>query len=349
MRRPSVIIDSDIPYINGVMEPWADVRYVKGEEIRSYVMTPGNSADALIIRTRTKCDSEMLRSSDIKFIASATIGSDHVDTAHCREHGIEFINAPGSNSGAVMQYVFTALYAFAKFNKVSLNSKTLGVVGVGNVGSKVADLGRYLGFKVLENDPPREMREGGGDFVSLDELLQESDIVTMHIPLDEGNFQFASEAFFKKIKKGAIFINTSRGEVVDEAALLCNRKNLGGLILDVWSNEPDINLQLLGVTDMATPHIAGYSRQGKINATMAVVRAFGKYYGIKELMQFDLYKGNECAPIAIDLNGDSQEAVCDLLNSIFPITELDMALRSDPHSFEQLRNTYNYRNEFKYI
>ena len=344
-----MIIDSDIPYINGVIEPWADVRYIKGEEIRSYVMNHESRADAIIIRTRTKCDAKMLEASDIKFIASATIGSDHVDTAYCREHGIEFVNALGSNSGAVMQYVFTALYAFAKFNKVSLNSKTLGVVGVGNVGSKVADLGRYLGFKVLENDPPRVMREGWGGFVSLDELLQKSDIVTVHIPLDEGNFHFASEEFFEKIKEGTIFINTSRGEVVDEEVLLRNRKNLGGLILDVWSNEPHINLQLLGVTDMATPHIAGYSRQGKINATMAVVRAFGRYYGIKELMQFDLYKGGECAPEIFDLKRDSQEAVCNPLNLIFPIMELDRTLRSDPYSFEQLRNGYNYRNEFKYI
>lgn len=348
-NRPNVVIDADIPYIKGVFEPWADISYMNGADIREYVIRDGAGVDALIIRTRTKCDSEMLSASGIKFIASATIGSDHVDTEYCAEHDIKFVNAPGSNSGAVMQYVFTALYYHAAMKNIEIEDSKLGVIGVGNIGRKVAATGKFLCFDVLQNDPPRALREGDSGFVPIDRLLCESDIVTLHIPLNEDNYHFAGNDFFSKMKDGAIFINTSRGEVVDEEALLSHAGRLGGIILDVWENEPDINRRVLDISNVATPHIAGYSLQGKMNATMAVVKAFAHYYDIPSLLSFDLYKEiEESTPFGLSywVKFMFDEEICDLLTAIFPIYEENEKLREHPDMFEDIRKSYKYRSEF---
>lgn len=348
-ERLLVVIDRDIPYIEGVLEPWVDTLYMKGAEIRERVLDSSVSPDALIIRTRTRCDAEMLSASKIKFIASATIGNDHVDLDYCSSHGIEFVNAPGSNSGAVMQYVFTALYYLGRMKNLKLEGKKLGVIGVGSVGSRVVRLGKYLGFDLLKNDPPRALKEGDDGFVSLDELLRESDIVTIHIPLSADNYHFANSDFFSRMKDGAIFINTSRGEVVDEKALLSHAERLGGIILDVWENEPDINRDLLEIADIATPHIAGYSLQGKINSTTAVVKAFAHHFNIPELMEFDLYKGIEGSmPIERLYLAKLmfEDEICDELTTLYPIYEDDEKLREHPEKFEELRSSYKYRKEF---
>ena len=259
-----IVADTNIPFLKGVLEPYAEVLYADGRSIDRALI---QDADALIIRTRTKCNEETLSGSRVQMIASATIGTDHIDIDWCNAHGIEVQNAEGCNAGGVADYVFSALYGIASRRAIRLEGSVIGIIGVGNVGKKVEQMARSLGFKVLLNDPPRAAREGSKAFVSLDELLQKANIVTLHVPLDDTTRAMAGEDFFEKMLPGTIFINASRGEVVDEHALLHYRPKLGALVLDTWCNEPSPDSKLIEICDIATPHIAGYSYQGKQSRT----------------------------------------------------------------------------------
>ena len=283
MIEMKIVADTNIPFLKGVMEPYAQVLYLDAKDIDRQVLM---DADALIIRTRTKCNREMLEGTMVKMIASATIGTDHIDLAWCKENGIEVQNAEGCNAGGVADYVFSALYGVASRRAIKLDDAVIGIIGVGNVGKKVEQMARSLGFKVLLNDPPRAQAEGQESFVSLDELLTRSTIVTLHVPLDDTTREMANDAFFEKMRPGAIFINASRGEVVDETALLRSRPKLGALILDTWCNEPTPNPILIEACDVATPHIAGYSYQGKQNGTAMAVQAVARHFGIEPLYNF---------------------------------------------------------------
>ena len=249
-----IVADRYIPFLEGVFEPYAQVVYKPGTEIcREDCL----DADVLITRTRTKCNAELLEGTTVKMISTATIGTDHIDLPWCAEHGIEVYNAAGCNAGGVMDYVFSALYGVAARKKIPLQNAKLGIVGVGHVGRKVERAGRKLGFQILRCDPPRAEKEGPEDFYTLDELLAEAQIVTIHVPLDETTRGMCNDEFFSKIQPGAIFINAARGEIVDEAALLRARPKLGALVIDTWCNEPDVDQRLLIECDVATPHIAG--------------------------------------------------------------------------------------------
>ena len=278
-----IVADTNIPFLKGVLEPFAEVVYLDGRAIDRAAMS---DADAIIIRTRTRCNAETLAGTRVKMIASATIGTDHIDLPWCAAHGIEVCNAEGCNAGGVADYVFSALYGTASRHSIKLDGATIGIVGVGHVGKIVEQMARSLGFRVLLNDPPRAAREGDAAFVDLDTLLEQSQVITLHVPLDSTTRGMASEAFFEKMQPGAIFINAARGEVVDESALLHARPKLGALILDTWCNEPDVNPNLIEVCDIATPHIAGYSYQGKQNGTAMAVQALARHFGIEALKDF---------------------------------------------------------------
>ncbi len=361
MKLPimKIVIDKDIPFIKGVFEPFAEVVYMKGADIDAGVV---KDAQAIIVRTRTRCGRELLEGSSVKIIASATIGKDHVDMDYCNANGIKFTNAAGCNAGGVMQYVFTALYALGNEKGISFpvsggKRKVLGVIGVGNVGSKVAELGEYLGFEVLRNDPPKEREqtlafnngylppEDFKDYYSLEYLLGHSDIITLHVCLDETTRGMADGEFFSKAGNGVIFINTSRGEVVDETALLGCVNKPGGLILDVWNNEPDINRELLASADISTPHIAGYSYEGKLNGTGMVVQSVADFFGIEQLKKFTVIP---CTPNVnhISLKELPQNKIYEILNNIFPIFEQSRILKNAPVDFEEIRSNYKYRREF---
>ena len=319
MSRGIVVVDRNIPFLDGVLEPWFEVRWRAGRDIGPDDV---RDATALLIRTRTRCNAALLDGSAVRFIATATIGTDHIDTAYCAAHGIAVASAPGCNAAAVAQYVRVALHALA----LDRPGATLGVVGVGHVGSLVAEAGRRAGMKVLLNDPPREAVEGPAGFTPLPELLAVSDVVTLHIPLWHENRDFADAAFFAAMKPGASLINASRGEVLDEAALLAARPRLDKVVIDVWKNEPAINPQLLAAADIATPHIAGYSLQGKANATTAVVRALAAHFDIAPLHTFTV-TGLFLPQTPYDIWSD------------------DKALRTTPTSFESLRSNYPYRHD----
>lgn len=339
-----IVADKNIPFLKGVFEPFAEVVYIEGRGITREDMA---DADALIIRTRTRCNRETLEGSRVKAIASATIGTDHIDETWCREAGISVYNAEGCNAGGVMDYVFSAMYGVASRHSIKLTGATIGIVGVGNVGRKVEDGGRKLGFNVLRCDPPRAAAEGPEGFCSLDELLALSDIVTLHTPLDETTRSMADAAFFEKIRPGTIFINASRGEVVDEAALLHARPKLGGLVLDTWCNEPNVSRTLIDACDIATPHIAGYSYQGKQKGTAVAVQAIARHFGIEALYAYYPETESESLrAVGIDVIGKTQGEIAAILQYNYPVFTDDFIFRTDPDRFEQIRSEYHYRREF---
>ena len=361
-----ILIDKDIPFIKGVFEPYADVLYLSGKEFE-----PANvkDADALVIRTRTKCNAGLLEGSAVKFIATATIGMDHIDLEYCSRAGIAVANAAGCNAGGVMQYVFTSLYALAckkgivlpdGFSSSSGKKLTLGVIGVGNVGSRVANMGEYMGFEVLRCDPAKERAQtlafNNGymklnefkDYYSLDYLLENSDIVTMHTDLNPTSRGMAGEEFFSKMKEGAIFINSSRGEAVVDEALIGSIGKIKGVILDVWNGEPSLNLQLMELADIATPHIAGYSFEGKVNGTVMAVKAVAEHFGIEQLKDFKIVP-EERNNNFFCKNELSQNQISEYFQNIFPIFEHCAELKQNPQNFELLRSNFKYRREFYVI
>lgn len=341
--RIKITADRNIPFLEGIFEPYADIQYIDGKDIRHEDIIDSN---ALIIRTRTRCDRNLLEGTKVSIIATATIGTDHIDLEWCRENGIRVVNAQGCNAGGVMQYVFSALYGTASRKGIKLDGATIGIIGVGNVGKKVEHTARRLGFKVLLCDPPRAEKEGPQGFVSLEELLENSNVVTLHTPLDETTKGMAGAEFFARMKQGAFFINASRGEVVDEQALIEARPKLGPVIIDTWNNEPDINRELLDLTDIATPHIAGYSFQGKQNGTASAVRAVARYFGIIGLFHFfptcDL---PEHQPIKLQLAGKTQGEITAVFQYNYPIFTDDFMFRMNPANFEKMRSEYQYRRE----
>lgn len=251
-----VIVDNKIPFIKEAIEKIADsVIYTPGRDFTPELV---KDADALIIRTRTRCNKELLEGSKVRFIATATIGFDHIDTEYCREAGIAWTNAPGCNSASVAQYVQSALLLLQQLKGVQLSELTLGIIGVGNVGSKIAQVGQELGMRVLKNDLPRQDKEGESDFSSLQALAAECDILTFHVPLyKEGpykTFHLADHTFFRSLKRCPVIINTSRGEVIETNALLNALEDglISDAIIDVWENEPDINLTLLNRVFLGT-------------------------------------------------------------------------------------------------
>ncbi len=346
-----IIADDKIPFLAGALEPFADVSYLPGKDItRSAV----RDADALIVRTRTRCDENLLRDTKVRFIATATIGFDHVDTGYCERNGIVWTNAPGCNSSSVQQYVASALITLSRMNAFDLKNRTLGVIGVGHVGSKIVRLAEQLEIYVYLNDPPRERKEGSCQFISLDGILRECDIITLHVPLNmEGidrTYHMVDSLFFSKLNKGTIIINSSRGEVVDSAALKDAVQSglLEAVVMDVWEDEPSIDIDLLRLADIATPHIAGYSADGKANGTMMSVRALSSFFdlGIDNWIPSGIPEPSE-NKISVNCRGKSDDIIVqEAIMATYRILEDDTRLRESVSSFERLRGEYPLRREF---
>lgn len=336
-----IIIDNKIPYIKEAVEKIADeVVYAPGKDFTPELV---KDADALIIRTRTHCNRELLEGSKVKFIATATIGFDHINTAYCRQAGVEWANAPGCNSASVAQYIQSSLILFQQSRSISLEKMTIGIVGVGNVGSKVAEVCRKFGMRVLLNDLPREEKEGSASFVSLKTIAQECDIITFHVPLyKEGKYKtlhLADEAFFRSLKRKPVIMNTSRGEVIETQALwgAITSGLIADAVIDVWEHEPEIDLPLLKKVFIGTPHIAGYSADGKTNATRMALDALCKHFNIKAK-----YEITPPAPDNPVIEASTYENA--LLKIYNPARDSD-ALKANPEQFEQLRGDYPLRRE----
>ena len=353
MRRLKIIADDKIPFLKGVMEPYVDIIYLSGAKTTADDV---KDADAIFTRTRTKCNESMLKGSSVKLIATATIGYDHIDTDYCDASGIRWLNAPGCNSWSVQQYITTAIATLACKRNLKLSELTLGVIGIGNVGSKVARAAEALGMRVLLNDPPRADKEGATAFTDLDTLLSESDIVTCHTPLTKDapypTYHLASDDFFGKMKNGAVFINTSRGEVTDTEALKrAIKTKLSDYILDVWEGEPVLDASLLEGAFIGTPHIAGYSSDGKANGTAACVHEFCSFFGLDILKNW--YPESIPPPpvpttFSLDGAGKSDEQIIyEAVTHTYPILEDSARLKNSMSTFEEQRGGYWIRREFK--
>ena len=335
-----VIVDDKIPYIREALAAMdVEVCYVPGTAFTPAIV---KDADALIIRTRTQCDESLLASSRVQFIATATIGYDHIDTAYCAAHGIRWTNAPGCNAASVRQYVQSVLLLLQLEYGLTLSNATLGIVGVGHVGSLVTEMARSWGMRVLCCDPPRAER-GEQGFVSLETIAQEADVITLHTPLVRNGkyptFHLADEKFFASLQRKPYFINSSRGETTDTQALLkaLDEGNISQCCIDVWEHEPHINQELLERCHIGTPHIAGYSCNGKANATRMSLAALAAHFGLADIP--DVQAPSPKQPIICASN--LAEALLQIYN---PHTDSE-ALKSRPQFFEQLRGNYPIRHE----
>ena len=321
-----VVIDHKIPYIREAVGSIADeVIYLPGD---AFTKEAVKDADALIVRTRTRCNRELLEGSRVKFIATATIGYDHIDVEYCREAGITWTNCPGCNAGSVEQYVREVLLLLERKKGLDLKRSTLGVVGVGHVGSRVARMAESLGMRVLLNDPPRADK-GETGFVDLDTIADECDVITFHTPLNrEGiyrTFHLADEDFLFNLKRTPFVINSSRGEVVDTASLLAALAagRVKEAAIDTWEYEPHISKELMSVAFLATPHIAGYSADGKANATRMSLEALCRFFGIEAEFSILPPEGP---------------------NDYDPTRDSDW-LKASPEKFEWFRGNYPIRRE----
>lgn len=336
-----ITIDNAIPFIAGVFEPYAEVQYLAGERFDAESV---RDSDALIVRTRTKCNAALLDGSRVRLIATATIGYDHIDLDYCRARDIEVATAAGCNSRGVLQWIAAALKSAIVHNGSQPSDHRLGIVGVGNIGRLVEEYGRRWGFDVVCCDPPRARVEGG-DFHSIDEVAASCDIITFHVPLirtgEDCTLHLANEQFFSQLQPNAVILNASRGDVVDNAVL--SRAIAEGrcaAYLDVWENEPQINRTLLAQVVAATPHIAGYSAQGKANATAMSVQSVARKFSLP-LLDFYPAEVKRVAPQTIEWAD-----MCATIDRYCDLATESRALREHPDRFEQLRNEYRYREEY---
>ena len=345
------VIDDKIPYIKGALEPFGEVIYLSGPKTTPEVV---KNADAIVTRTRTICNEQLLTGSSVKFIATATIGYDHIDTDYCAKAGIQWTNAPGCNSKSVEQYIASALFVLAERKGFELKGKTIGVVGVGQVGSKVARVCELFGMQVLLNDPPRARAEGQEKFCSLEEIQLKADIITLHVPLnmqgEDATYHLAGESFFKALKRAPIVINSCRGEVLDtlSAKKALRQGQISALVIDCWENEPDIDLELLKMTDLATPHIAGYSKDGKVNGTSMSIQAISRYFGLG-IDNWQAQGVELPAQTVIEIDGthlSKEEILAKAILYTYDIRTDDDALRKSPDAFEKLRGDYPLRREY---
>ena len=332
-----VVVDSHIPHIRGLIEPFARVDYL---ELGDFSREAVRDADALIVRTRTRCNASLLDGSRVRFIGSATIGTDHIDLDYCADHNITVRNAPGCNAPAVAQWVFAAIAAWMRQRGiVSPDSLTLGVVGVGHIGSIVARWARQLGFTVLLNDPPRENRDGSFEdiFSPIEELQRHCDIITFHTPLTRGGqwptWLLCDQRFLDGLDRCRLLLNAARGPIADNAALL---EWHGDIALDCWENEPGISHELLEKAIVATPHIAGYSAEGKQRGTAMMLEALNEFYG------WDIPVPTIEAPAT-----GAPDVTLEGIAASYDIMADTAALKADAAAFESLRNTYRHRREYR--
>ncbi|MCD4664142.1 MAG: 4-phosphoerythronate dehydrogenase [Bacteroidales bacterium] len=344
-----IVADDRIPFLKGVFEPFANIIYIAGDRITNADLI---NTDALVTRSVTQCNAGLLEGSSVKLIATATIGDDHIDKEFCKKNKIEWVSAKGCNARAVVQYVTAALLSIAEKKNLDLKQLTIGIIGVGNIGSKIKNTAELLGIRVLLNDPPRAEKEGNENFAELDTLLESADVITLHVPLATGGkhptYHLADEHFFLKFDKPVIFVNTSRGEVVDTTALknAINRGSVDSSIIDVWESEPKVDLNLIKLADITTPHIAGYSLEGKATATLMVVNAISDFFGFgikawyPELSEIKSIIELNCTGL------NYQEVLLKAVKQTYNIWEDDEKFRLSPLSFNDLRNNYKFRREF---
>jgi len=356
-----IVADQNIPFVKECFSSIGDVQIYPGRQLTAAQVS---DADILLVRSVTKVDASLLAGSRVRFVATATIGFEHIDTAYLAARGIGFASAPGSNANSVAEYIVAALLALGKKYKFSLAGKSIGVVGVGNVGSRVARKCAAMGMTVVLNDPPLARKTGDARYRPLAELYG-CDFVTFHTPLTKNGadktYHLADAAFFSSLRRGAFFLNTSRGAVHDTTALkqAMAAGTLGGVVLDVWENEPNIDPDLLRKVDLSTPHIAGYSFDGKVAGLLMIYRAACAYFGLTPThTEADFLPAPKVPHIRItadQLAAGLERVVHDTVQQVYVINRDDFNTReilTVPEAqrgafFDKLRKDYPERREFQ--
>ncbi|MDH5574598.1 MAG: 4-phosphoerythronate dehydrogenase [Nitrospirota bacterium] len=282
MNKPiNMVAGENIPYVKEAFSSLGNLTFLPGRSITSANLKDTN---ILLIRSITRVDESLLKGSPVEFVGSASAGVDHIDEVYLKARNIGFASAAGSNANSVAEYVIASLLTLGKQHHFSLSGKTIGIVGVGNIGKLVKSKAEALGMRPVLNDPPlAETRQI--DHRSLEETLG-CDVVTLHTPFTTGGpyptYHLLNAQTFKWLKPSTIFINAARGEVVETQALLdaITQKRIGPTVIDVWEDEPDINWNLFQTVTLGTPHIAGHSLDGKANGTFMIYAALCKHLGI---------------------------------------------------------------------
>ncbi len=341
-----------MPYAQQLFSKLGKVTAVPGRPVPEGELL---DADALMVRSITKVNSALLSHTPVKFVGTATAGFDHVDTAWLNQAKIAFSSAPGCNAIAVVEYVFSALLMLAERDHFDLRDKTVGIIGVGNVGGRLANRLAAWGVKTLLCDPPRAQAEGQGEFLPLETVLAEADVLTFHTPLNmdgaDKTYHLMDTQRLAELRDGTILINASRGEVVDNQALLSLLKQGKSLsvVLDVWEPEPDLDIELLQWVDIGTPHIAGYTLEGKARGTTQVYEAYCQFLGKPDNIALSsLLPTPEIS--ALTFQGKlSQSQLKRLVHLVYDVRRDDAALRevaAIPGEFDKLRKHYQERREW---
>ena len=314
-----IIIDKGIPFLDGVFGSDIEVLHLAPEDITADVV---READALFVRTRTRINKELLAGSKVRFVATATIGFDHIDQDYCRESGIHWVSCPGCNAQAVCDYVEEAISSI----KSEESALTIGIIGYGHVGKLVAQMANRNGYRVLLSDLPL------GIGMSLEKLAPQCDVLTFHTPLthegEHATYHLCNADILRLCKPNALIINAARGGVIDEQALIDKLKGENEkvqVVIDCWENEPQLNHELLELVDLASFHIAGYSIQGKMNASEMCLRAFCEFFSLPIL---------SINKKVVPLQGDSAPGW---------LKRISNQLKAAPEHFEQLRKQYKLR------
>lgn len=353
-----IVADSNIPFVESMFEGMAEVRLLDSSLINNKNV---QDADILLVRSVTRVGKELLNGSRIKFVGTVTSGYDHVDLDYLSIKGIKYFYAPGCNSNSVAEYIIAALLFLNRKYNINLREISLGVVGVGNVGSKVVRKAKALGVKVFQNDPPLQRKTGGPDFVQLDNLMK-CDIITLHVPLtfegEDATYHLFDEERISAMKSGSILINTSRGSVVETEALVkaVSSGHLRTAVIDVWENEPEINTDLLSMAAIGTPHIAGYSAEGKANGVSMIYNAVCTYLNVNPIWNPE---GKLPPPHISEIKinkteGDDQKLIDNIVRQCYDIENddkkfrklLDMNAEDGKKYFNKLRKEYPVRREF---
>lgn len=362
-----IVCATNMPF---AAEAFASLGDVTVKDGRSLKRADVQDADILAVRSTTKVNRELLEGSRVRFVGTATIGTDHLDIPWLEQNGIHWCYAPGCNANSVAEYITAALLGLGRRHGLTLAGKTLGVIGVGNVGSRVAAKATALGMRVMLNDPPRERAQeaaaagAGLRFYSLSEVVAEADVLTLHVPLTregpDATRHLAGAAFFRQLKRGAIFINSARGPVVQTEALLAALADgsVAHAVIDTWEGEPAYRHDLLPHVDLATPHIAGYSYDGRVNGTVMVYRAACAALGLAPRWSPPAAGESGSTPlttVAVDAAGRADEAVLDaVVRGVYDIEADDRCMRATAlddavaraAAFDQLRKHYPERHEF---
>jgi erythronate-4-phosphate dehydrogenase len=335
------------------------VKVVSGRNMSQSIL---KEVEVLLVRSITKVDDKLLDGTRIKFVGTTTIGDEHLDKTFLKSRGIGFASAPGSNANSVAEYVVAALLSIARKKKINLKGKSIGVVGVGNIGSLVENKVQALGMQPVLNDPPLQRQTSDSKYRPIKELF-DCDFISLHIPLtyegEDKTYHMANDKFFNSLKKKCVFMNTSRGGVVDTKSLknAISNDKLKAVVLDVWENEPDIDYDLLRNVDLGTPHIAGYSLDGKVNGMVMIYEAVCKYFGLSsELNIEDILPDAEKTEVKVDYGDkDEQQVLHETVQEVYAINRDDFNMREIlmvPNQergvfFDGLRKNYSVRREFQ--